>query len=128
MQYSNRRSVLLDLNKRRIRIYRSVLHLLGDPTHIAIIVTPHESLVKIQQSEKYDPKSYSIERIINNRDRTLEIYCQPFLQSLYEMNECWDRNQAYRVYGDISSDGIEVTFKFSDSVQYGKESGCKVDV
>jgi len=99
---------------RRIRIYKCVLHALGNPTHILLIIDPYKRAIKIRRSEQSDPRAYHLARTLHDNNRSPEIFSKSLLRSLYMMNERWDKNQSYRINGKASADGSEVTFNFED--------------
>jgi len=105
---------VLDNKTGRIRIYKYAIHSIGNPKYIVLIVSPHNQSITIMRSEKSDPRAYYFKRTLFDNNRSPEIFSRPLVRSLFDMNECWDKSQSYRVYGETSPDGSAVTFNFTN--------------
>ena len=117
-RYLKRPAILVDPRMHRIRIYKYTLHLLGDPKHILLIVDPYAQSVTIMRSEKSDKRACCLERTLPDNNRSPEIFCRSLIRDLFELNECWDKSQPYRVYGTFFSDGCYVKFNLMDSTVF----------
>ncbi len=111
-------AILVDRQKSRIRIYKNALHALGDPEHIMIVVNPFEKTLAIICSEKSDQRAHYLKRSPLDNNRSPEVFCQALLRSLYSLNENWDPNQQYRIYGKVAASGNSITFSFTDATVF----------
>ena len=117
-RYLQRPAILVDPRMGRIRIYKYTLHSLGDPEYIILIVDPYNRSITIMRSEKSDQRAYYLERTIRDNDRSPEIFSKSLIRDLFAINECWDKSQPYRVYGEACPNGSAVTFDFTDSALF----------
>ena len=125
-RYLQRPAILVDHKKFRVRIYRYTLHLLGNPEHIVVIVNPYNQSITIMRSEQTDQRAYCIGQMLRNTDKLLEIFSTSLIRDLFAINERWNQNQSYRVYGEASSDGNAVIFNLADSEVFLGERGWQL--
>ena len=117
-RFIQRPAVLIDPIKHRIRIYKYVFRSLGNPVYIVLTTTCHDKSITITRSEEADPRAYSFKRTAHDNNRSPEIFSRSFIRSLYEINESWDKSQSYRIYGELSADGSNITFYLTDSALF----------
>ena len=94
-------SMTVDLKKYRIRIHKAVLHILGDPQYIKLLVSPYDMEVAIQavtrahsgdQVHKIPGKELS-------SDSSIEIYSHAFISRLCELDSSLLSGRSYRIDG-----------------------------
>lgn len=93
--------ISLDLKKNRIRVYKSTLHKLGNPSFIQLLVNPRDRVVAIRCIDK--PLSGEpVHKISEQRmvsDNSYEIYSQSFLRKLFEIVPELESSGLYRMDG-----------------------------
>ena len=76
----------VDLKKARIRLFKTLLHSLGEPDYIYILINPKKKIVAIKALAAADSKKYACR--INRRwmftDNSVELYSHGFVQKLCE--------------------------------------------
>jgi len=122
-RYIQRPAILVDSKMRRIRIYKCVLRSLGYPSHILLVINPFGHSIKIMRSEKSDPRAFHLVRTPYDNNRSPEIFSMSLIRTVYALNECWDKGQSYRIYGDASPDGSEITFNLTNYTRFLGERG-----
>lgn len=98
-------TISVDLKKYRIRIYKSMLRLLGDPPYIQLLVNPDNKCVAIRGVEKAVPGDQS-EKIKPQRlmaDNSYELYSMSFVKKLISVVGNLEMNCSYRLTGNIVS-------------------------
>lgn len=96
-------TVSIDLKRGRLRIHKSVLHSLGDPLYIQLLVSPRAMAFAIRRVD--NPRhTDAVHKITNRRlhsDLSYEIYSCLFCHKLIELVPSIDRNGLFRVSGEI---------------------------
>lgn len=98
-------TISVDLKKYRIRFYKSMLHLLGDPPFIQLLVNPDNKCVAIRGVEKAVPGDQS-EKIKPQKlmaDNCYELYSMSFVKKLISVAGKLEMNCSYRLTGNIVS-------------------------
>lgn len=94
--------ISVDMKKRRIRVHKRMLHLLGDPKYIQLLVNPANKSVAIRgvkssipgdQAEKIKPQSMLA-------DNSYELYSKTFIEKLCAVVGGLEFN-TYRLSGTI---------------------------
>lgn len=96
-------TISIDQKKYRIRIYKSMLQLLGFPKHIQLLVNPDNKSVAIKAIEKPTPGDQS-ERIKPQEfmvNDSYELYSKSFINKLCEVYGELDPKYTYRLTGKI---------------------------
>ena len=97
--------ISVDLKKNRIRMYKSMLHLLEHPKYIQLLVNPQKKQVAIRgldttthndQSERIKPYKFMT-------GDSYELYSQDFVHKLCKVAGELEKNCSYRLYGTIIS-------------------------
>ena len=97
--------ISVDLKKNRIRMYKSMLHLLENPKYIQLLVNPQKKQVAIRGLDTTTPNDQS-ERIKPYKFMTgdsYELYSQDFVHKLCKVAGDLEKNYSYRLYGTIIS-------------------------
>ena len=101
----------IDLKRGRLRIHKSVLHSLGDPLYIQLLVNPTTMAVAVRRVD-HPQRNDAIHKITNQRlysDFSYEIYSNLFCHKLIELVPSIDRKGLFRVSGGIlESEGAAV--------------------
>lgn len=94
----NRVSMLVDLKKYRLRIHKSVLHVLGDPEYIQLLVNPADMVVAIISRDTPDEQTLKINwNKLKNAD--CELYSRLLTVRLCDAFGCMKEGRCYRFYG-----------------------------
>ena len=96
-------TISIDPKKYRIRIHKSMLHKLGDPKHIQLLVNPHNKYVAIKAVEKAVPgdQTERITKIDMMAENSVEFYSKTFIKKLCELVNNFDKSRSYRLSGNI---------------------------
>lgn len=96
-------SISIDLKKHRIRIFKSLIHLIGDPKHIQILVNPSAMKMAIRAEEKELPngQTHKVNQRQMKSENSFEIYSLIFLKKLVELVGNLDTNCTYRMSGIV---------------------------
>lgn len=92
----------IDLKKNRIRIHKLTLHLLGDPDYIQILVNPEEGIIAIRRSYPNDHLAHHVKFHKLSEGTCYELYSTNLIQTLKQVNNSWENNHSYRLYGDVN--------------------------
>ena len=98
-------TISVDLKKYRIRFYKSMLHLLGDPPYVQLLVNPDNKCVAIRGINKAVPGDQS-EKIKPQKlmaDNSYELYSMSFVKKLISVVGKLEMNCSYRLTGNIVS-------------------------
>ena len=97
-------SISIDLKKNRIRIFKSMIHQIGDPKHIQLLVNPSEMKMAVRAVDKELPNGQTVK--VNqhqmNSENSFEIYSMYFIRKLVELTGQSDYNGTYRISGTIT--------------------------
>ncbi len=97
-------SISIDLKKHRIRIFKSMIHLIGDPKHIQILVNPStmEMAIRAEDTELPNGQTHKVNQHQMNSENSFEIYSLSFLKKLVELVGTLDTNGTYRISGTVA--------------------------
>ena len=101
-QSSSHPILCIDLKKNRIRIHKLTLHLLGDPDYIQLLVNPDEGTISIRKRFPNDHLAHRVRSQELPDSTCCELYSTELMQSLRQVNEEWNNNCSYRLYGNIN--------------------------
>lgn len=93
--------ISVDLKKYRIRIYKSMLHLLGNPQYIQLLVNPNNKHVAIRAVENVVPGDQT-ERILPYSmmaDNSYELHSRAFIEKLCQLDGNLVANNTYILTG-----------------------------
>ena len=96
-------TIAIDLKKSRIRIHKSLLHMMGDPKYIQLLVNPNNKYVAIRALKQNEPHENSerIRPIDMMAENSIEFYSKYFIQKLCELVDELDTDYSYRLMGTI---------------------------
>ena len=97
-------SISIDLKKNRIRIFKSMIHLIGDPKHIQILVNPStmEMAIRAEDTELPNGQTHKVNQHQMNSENSFEIYSLSFLKKLVELVGTLDTNGTYHISGTVA--------------------------
>lgn len=109
--------VSIDLKRNRIRIHKSTLHMIGDPTFINILVNPINKIIAIKSSSYNDCLALRIRENQLSDGNCVEFGCRELISLLNNMGDKWHINSSYRIYGKCNKKEAIAEFPLKDSIQ-----------
>ncbi|MBR3245870.1 MAG: hypothetical protein IKF90_24710 [Parasporobacterium sp.] len=96
-------SLSIDMKKYRIRIYKTTLHLLGDPSYIQLLVNPVNGDVAIQSVDHVvsGDQTHKVSKKAMASDNSIEIYSRSFITRLIDVAGELDRDCLYQMSGRV---------------------------
>ena len=94
-------TIAIDLKKMRIRIHKKVLHAIGKPKYIQLLVNPGIKAVAVRAVAQDEPHEYAerISPLDMMSENSFELYSKTFINKLPELINGRDTNKTYRLYG-----------------------------
>ena len=108
---------IVDRSRKRIRIHRITLHLLGDPEYIQLLVNPVSKTIAIRKGSVNDPLSLRVYPIDSEKD-SFEIRSSNLMRSLKMVFTKLEEGNSYRIYGEMGTNNEVALFRLDD---YEKE-------
>ncbi|XVG96649.1 hypothetical protein ACGCUP_03910 [Eubacteriales bacterium KG125] len=115
--YENQKPIVcIDLKKNRIRIHKTTLHMIGDPSFINLLVNPKEKLIAIKKSSAKDKSALRIRSNQLNDGNCVEFGCRDLILLLKDIDNSWQINSSYRIYGKYNKGECLAQFSIKDSI------------
>ena len=103
MSDQNRSTVTIsvDLKKYRIRIFKALIHQMGDANYVQLLVNPEEMAVALVFAEKESSgdQTHRLSLSTLASDNSVEIYSRPFIDKLCEVVGGLKGGRSYRLTG-----------------------------
>lgn len=96
-------TISIDLKKNRIRVHKAMLHKLGDPKYIQLLVNPQSGAVAIRCIDvplSGEPLHKVTEQKLHS-DNSYEIYSRSFLLQLIELVPTIGKSGLFRMDGEV---------------------------
>ena len=92
-------TITIDMKKYRIRIFKTTLHLLGDPSYIQLLVNPTDGFVAIRSVERSLSKdqTHKVSKKMMDSDNSIEIYSRLFITKLLDVAGNIDTGSLYQM-------------------------------
>ncbi|MBQ6217192.1 MAG: hypothetical protein IJK53_07385 [Erysipelotrichaceae bacterium] len=87
--------------RKRIRIHKATLQLLGDPKYIQILINPKSNAIAIRSGDPTDPLSLRVRRGLSD-DGCHEVCSLDLTNSLMHMYKNWEDGKSYRINGEMA--------------------------
>ena len=99
-------TIAIDLKKMRIRIHKKVLHTMGAPKYIQLLVNPKTKSVAIRAVSQDEPHGDAerIRPLDMMSENSIELYSKVFVQMLTELVEDINTECTYRLHGNFVKD------------------------
>lgn len=96
-------SLSVDMKKYRLRVHKAMLHQLGDPSYIQLLVNPSSKMVAIKAMAKASSGDHAhrVSKHALLSDNSVEIYSQSFIVKLKEVTPDLDFGTTYRMSGNV---------------------------
>jgi len=111
----------VDFKMDRIRIAQRTLRCLGDPAHILLLVNPARRTVAIVRGDCLDLRAQCLLQAQSTGGCALELYSKPLVRNLLALSDDWHDNCAYRLHGEVTSDGGAIHFDIATPIAVHKE-------
>lgn len=116
--------IFIDHRKKRIRIHRSTLKLLGDPKYIQILVNPERTTLAIRRCKKTDIVAL---KLPCRKSDSCELYSTNLVSLFYDVCSKWDTQAQYRLIGKMFGDGSIACFRLQESELYNETEAATED-
>lgn len=107
--------LVVDFKYNIIRIHRSTLVALGNPTFIEMIVSPSKGMIGIRAADTQTPTSQRINTASIALQRSIQLYSTNLVRELLGINPEWQDEQIYKMEGVLKNSEHMVLFDFSSS-------------
>lgn len=116
---NNLLGISFQLQSNRMYIFHSTIIALGEPKFIRLLFNPQKKRLAVQACAKRKPESFIVPRY-EPETWAFPISSFPLSQML---SDCcaWDRNQTYRVFGELHKEYKLVEFDLTQAVIYTEE-------
>lgn len=106
--------ITIDLKKYRIRLHKSMLHLMGDPPYVQLLVNPNAGVVALKALIKNasGDSTHRVSRKQLQSTNSVEIYSRSFVQKLIQVKPELKEGHRYRMKGDIIPSENLAVFSF----------------
>ena len=94
-------TILISLSKNRISITRNTLSLIGNPSHILLMVNPEDRTLVVSQGSSSDIRSHKVPVLKANMKREVELYSKPLILRILSIADDWEDNASYRLPGEF---------------------------
>lgn len=104
--------IVVDLAKDRIRIYRSTINALQNPTHIMLIVNPIEKTIGIIHGKEGD---LGVHKVKIAGKSCYELYSRPLTQKFRQVCPGWIDTGKYKLTGKVIPGELVAEFNMLDA-------------
>lgn len=107
-------SILLDFPRNRIRINKSVLKSLNNPTYVRLLINPDTRSIAIEACDDTEPRKHRIPSYVKNSKQCFEIRSMSFFEQL-AIHTQWDTHLRYKVCAMAQAGEQLLLFRFDDA-------------
>ncbi len=112
--------ICVDLKKNRIRIHRTTLSLLGDPSFVQLLINPKTSELVLHRSVQEDYLAHKV-RYEKFKTDSYEWYSRELIRRIVEVSPNLLQNNSYRIEGTVENKGSLARFKLTNAVRIEKK-------
>ena len=112
--------IFIDQRKKRLRIHKTTLKMIGVPKYIQILINPQSLSLAIRSCDKKAPLAL---KIINRKGDCCELYSTNLINLFYDICSKWDNASQYRLYGKYVPTEKLVYFYMKDGKVYIDQEG-----
>ncbi len=106
--------ISLDMKKKRIRIHRSTLELLKNPSNIHILINPQTNKIALCPSR---PEAKDSIKLQYGPDVDCELYSTELMEQLSYLSPQFDLTYTYRIIGEVIPDKGIALFDLTDATK-----------
>ena len=110
----------VDLRKNRIRIHKQTLHMMGDPEYIQLLVNPETHVIAVRKSIREDFLAHKVSKAQLTSKNCYELYSKILVGQLCKVKTDWDKNESYRIYGELFPEQGLASFDMTETVLLNK--------
>ncbi len=110
----------VDLRKNRIRIHKQTLHMMGDPEYIQLLVNPETHIIAVRKSIREDFLAHKVSKAQLSSKNCYELYSKILVRQLCKVNTDWDKNETYRIYGELFPEQGLASFDMTETILLNK--------
>ncbi len=115
-QANTKPAILVDLKKFRIRIYKTVIHMLGDPAFILLLVNPEDRSICVSCGDPSDARAHRVRLSSLKGGSSFELYSKSLCEALQEVCPEWGNSHSYRFYGEMIPGVGSVRFSLENTI------------
>ena len=115
-QANTKPAILVDLKKFRIRIYKTVIHMLGDPAFILLLVNPEDRSICVSCGDPSDARAHRVRLSSLIGGSSFELYSKSLCEALQEVCPEWGNSHSYRFYGEMIPGVGSVRFSLENTI------------
>ena len=108
-------AITVDLKKNRIRIYKTAIHLLGDPAFLLLLVNPEDRSICVSCGDPNDIRSHRVRLSALKGGNSFELNSKSLCTALMDVCPEWSDSHSYRCYGELVPGMGIVRFPLKDS-------------
>ena len=92
--------ITIDIPRNKIRIFKSTLHAINDPTHIVLVVNPEERTLGLKQCSPDEKTAHRINwKVMGNN--CCELSSKSLIRALMDVCPEWNVNAGYSLEGTL---------------------------
>ena len=108
-------AITVDLKKNRIRIYKTAIHLLGDPAFLLLLVNPEDRSICVSCGDPNDKRSHRVRLSALKGGNSFELNSKSLCTALMDVCPEWSDSHSYRCYGELVPGMGIVRFPLTDA-------------
>lgn len=115
--------ISIDTKGNLIRIHKNMLHLLGDPPYIQLLINPVTAEVALRSVNKkvaYD-QTHRISKKMYLSDRSIEIFSKSFIDRISKLIPGLSSNSRFHLFGSVIQSEKVAVFSFSTLTPFDEE-------
>ena len=113
-------TISISLRKPSIRIYKETLHLLGNPTHVLLMINPIDCSLIISPSNGSDVTAHNVAKYMKKNTKSPELYSTSLIRKLKILCKEWQDTDSYKMHGEYVESESVVKFKLADAILINK--------
>lgn len=108
-------AITVDLKKYRIRIHKTVIHLLQDPAFLLLLVNPEDRSICVSCGDPNDIRSHRVRLAALKGGNSFELCSKSLCTALMDVCPEWDESHSYRCNGELVAGMGTVRFPLTDA-------------
>lgn len=107
--------LVVDFKYNIIRIHRSTLLALGNPSFFDVLVSPSQGKIGIRAQKNRTTTAQKVNKTSLELQRSIQLYSTNLVRQLLEINPKWDDEQIYKMEGVLINSEDMVMFDSHNS-------------
>jgi len=113
------------MRKKRIRIHKQTLHMLGDPKFVQLLVNPSAQAIAIRCSTAKDYHAHRVQWQLLSDNQCCEIYSKYLVETISTAVMYLDSMHTYRIPGKLYEKEQLACFNLKDAACVNEIGGAK---